>query len=73
MAKKTSKPAVDVLVSGGGSIFIFTALTQIAKDWVSENVSEEGFNPDLPNRVYVEHRYARDLAQGMIESGLRVV
>lgn len=28
MAKKTSKPAVDVLVSGGGSIFIFTALTR---------------------------------------------
>lgn len=74
-AKSTrpAKPAVDVLVSGGGTLYVFTAMTQRAKDWVSASIDpEEGFNPQLPNVVYVEARYAFDLAQGMQRSGLVV-
>jgi hypothetical protein len=62
----------DVVVNGGGSLFVFEALTETGRTWIAENVSTEGYNPDLPNRVYVEHRYAFDLARGMQQAGLRV-
>lgn len=72
MKSRKSKPAVDVLVSGGGSLFVFSMISDSAKSWAEENISREGFQPNFPNQVYVEHRYAHDLAQGLISSGLVV-
>jgi len=74
MPISSSKSAhkVDVKVTDGGTLFVFTALTKQAEDWIQSNVSEEGFNPQLPHVVYCEHRYARALAEGMIQSGLRL-
>jgi hypothetical protein len=69
---RTKVPQADVLVTGGGTLFVFHALSDSAKDWITENVSREGFNPQFPNVLYVEHRYARDLAAGMIDFGLVV-
>ena len=62
----------DVLVEGGGSIYVFRIFSESARDWVEEHVSREGFQPEFPNVLYVEHRYARDLALGFQQAGLRV-
>lgn len=64
---------VDVEVTGGGSVFIFNVLTPSARLWVEENVAKGDWNPDFPNSIVVEHRYARDLAAGMEAAGLVVV
>ena len=54
----------DVYVENHGSLFLFHIETKEAKEWVRENVGEIG----LP--LAVEHRYAYDLAQGMLDAGL---
>jgi hypothetical protein len=59
----------DVLVEGGGSIYIFRPLSESARVWIEANVSREGFHPDWPTLV-VEHRYAGHLAAGMQADGL---
>lgn len=66
----SSKPRADVLVSGGGSLYVFRALTDAAKEWIESNVSSEGFQPQFPEVLYVEHRYAHDLAAGMRDAGM---
>lgn len=62
----------DVIVTNHGSIFSFQPLTQAAKDWFEENVQIEDYQR-LGGSICVEHRYARDLAQGIIDAGLEVV
>ena len=54
----------DVYVENHGSLFLFHMETKEAKEWVRENVGEI----ELP--LAVEHRYAYDLAQGMLDAGL---
>lgn len=59
----------DLRVENHGSIFRFIPLTDFAREWIGEHVSEEGYHPAWPELV-VEHRYAADLAQGMAGDGL---
>ena len=54
----------DVYVENYGSLFLFHVKTEEAKTWVEANVGEA----ELP--LAVEHRYAYDLAQGMLDAGL---
>jgi hypothetical protein len=65
------KPKVDVTVENHGSLFLFTPHTQAAKDWVSENVGLESWQW-LGTGFAVEHRFALDLADGMLADGLEV-
>jgi hypothetical protein len=68
--KPTTKAReVDILIEGGGSIYIFRPLSDFARSWIEENVSRDGFHPDWPTLV-VEHRYAGNLAAGMQGDGL---
>lgn len=62
--------AVDVTVENCGGIFTFEPLTPAAEQWIDENVDSE--SQWLGGRLCVEHRYARDLAQGMMNDGLCV-
>jgi hypothetical protein len=60
----------DVTVEGGGSIFLFRPHTDAATDWIEEHVQ-----PDAQwfgGGLVVEHRYARDLADSMLQDGLDV-
>lgn len=62
---------VDVEVSGGGTVYLFTPLTQVAKDWVEEHVQVAGYQQFGPGFA-VDHRYAGPLADGMEAAGLVV-
>lgn len=71
MSKKSQRPDVRVTRAGLG-LFLFRPLTQPAKAWIAENV---GSGPDTTywgDALVVEHRYAEDLTEGMLNSGLRV-
>lgn len=67
-ACRPKTPAYDFEVRNEGTIFLFTPLTQAAKDWIAENIPDDAtyFGPAL----VVEHRYAADIAQGMLAAGL---
>lgn len=63
----------DVTVRNEGTIFLFTALTKIARDWVRTNVQLES-HMDLGSGIFAcEHHYARDIADGMQNDGLHVI
>ena len=60
----------DVTVENHGSIFLFALHTEAAREWVNDNVPEDA--QYLGSKLAVEHRYAADLAAGMIRDGLEV-
>ena len=60
----------DVTVENHGSVFTFQAHSEIARDWIDENVG--GTMVWIGDSLAVEPRYAWDLAQGMISDGLEV-
>ena len=61
------KPRIDATVENHGTIFTFHLHTKAAKAWWREHV-EHG--PHLGCLPVVEHRYARDIAEGMLDAGL---
>jgi len=62
--------ATDVEIRNEGSVFLLEPLTETAKQWIEENVIGE--TTWFGGSLCVEHRYAHNLAQGMIGDGLRV-
>lgn len=74
MARTTEKQAdanaVDVLLENYGSIFLFRPMTQAATNWISEHVQNDA--QWFGNALAVECRYARELAAGMANDGLRL-
>lgn len=68
--KRTQKTP-DIRVENHGSIFLFRWLTKAGKSWIGENVSAEGWQ-FFGDALAVDHHYARDLASGMLNDGLRV-
>ena len=65
------KAKADVLVSGGGTVYLFQPVTRAARAWVEEHVQLAGWQW-LGPAFAVEHRYAQDLAAGMSGDGLVV-
>ena len=70
MNEATTQP-VDVQIENCGSIFTFQPLTDAASDWIEQNVPTEPWQW-MGGRMCVEHRFARNLAQGMLDDGLKV-
>lgn len=71
MNTKTEDTTVDVEITNHGSIFLFQPLTDSAREWIEENVSEDA--QWFGGALAVEHGYAADLAIGMQGDGLVVV
>lgn len=67
---------IDIQVTReGGSLFLFYPLTDLGRSWLDENIYNGGSPEDVTtfgNALVVEHRYALDLAEGMINDGLVV-
>lgn len=61
---------VDVKVENHGSIFLFQPLSEAAREWIGEHVPEDA--TWFGGALVVEHRYASDLAQGMVDDDLEV-
>ena len=61
----------DIEVTGGGTLYRLEPKTDLARAWVEEHVSQEGFQPEWP-MVMVEHRYIDEIIQGMQADGLEV-
>ena len=62
----------DVRIQNEGSILLFHPLTEAAEQWMREHVlSDEA--QFFGKALVVEHRYAADLAEGMVNDGLEVV
>jgi len=61
---------LDVRVTNCGNIFTFDLLTDTATEWSDEHVPDDA--PRSGATLYVEHRFARDLADGMLADGLRL-
>lgn len=63
-------PQADVRIDREGSIFLFTPLTDAAREFIKEHVQADA--QWWAGSLVVEHRYARDLARGMANDGLRL-
>jgi len=61
----------DMLIDDNGTIFMFTPITALGREWVDEHLSLEGWQW-MGLSFAVEHRFAAGLAQGMKADGLRV-
>ena len=57
-------------VYDAGSIVMIETETTNETEWILDNVSAEGFNPDYPDRINVEARYAGALLFGAQADGI---
>jgi hypothetical protein len=62
---------VDFVVRSEGSIWLFTPLSQTARDFLSEHIQDDA--QYLGDSLVVSHRYVYDLLLGLREHGLRAV
>lgn len=62
----------DVEVENCGTLFRFRLMTDRALDWVYENVATEDHNWIGWRTLAVEHRFAKQISDGMQAAGLEV-
>lgn len=60
----------DITITDHGSIILVTPITDQAKAWVDDNVSEE--SQWFGNSLVVEPRYISNLVDGMSDAGLEL-
>ena len=51
------------------TLYRLAARSDEAKQWVTEHVSKEGYQPAYPDFIYIEHGYIGDLLSGIIDAG----
>jgi hypothetical protein len=66
MNKQEIKP--DVSVENHVNIFAFQPLTERGREWIDDNVQDGAIW--FGGALMVEHRYAGELANGMVNDGL---
>jgi hypothetical protein len=64
-------PAADFVLEDHGSLALLRPLTESARAWVEEKVSQDGFQPNWPT-VLIELRHVADILHGIAEAGLAV-
>lgn len=60
----------DVLIENHGSIILFRPLTPDGDAWIENNIGSDA--QYFGDALAVEHRYAEDIAEGMMSDGLTV-
>lgn len=60
----------DFLVCGEGNLMMLQPLTEPAKEWVREHLPSDA--PKFGSAVAIEHRYAQDIVNGILDDGLTV-
>lgn len=61
----------DIRVEDHGSIVLLVPESDIAKQWIEENIGQEGYQPYWPT-VLAEPRYVQTIIDGMESEGLTV-
>jgi hypothetical protein len=61
----------DVVVRNHGTVVLFELRSPAAREWVDENVQTEPWQW-LGRSLGVDHRFAGQLTDGMIDAGLEV-
>ena len=70
---QSENPQPDFIVENHGSIFLLKPLTPNALSWVEEHIGQHnGFQPNYPHSIVVEHRYISDIVEGIQNDGLAV-
>ena len=60
----------DFLVQNEGTCVVVTPVTPAAKTWVAEHIPDDA--PTWCGGVVIEHRYAFDVLDGIVNDGLVV-
>lgn len=60
---------VDVTITNHGTIFLFQLHSDAAREWWEANCPD---GESWAGAQVVEHRFARDIAQGLLDDGLEV-
>lgn len=60
----------DLIVSGGGTLYLLHANTSRGEEWVAEKIGPNV--QTLGAAIAVEHRYIRDIVLGAVQDGLVV-
>ncbi len=61
----------DIWIAGGAPVYLLRGKTAIGREWIEENIQEEGV-PFWCGSIVVEPRYMKAIVEGMLESGLTV-
>jgi len=63
---------MDIRIDHHGSIFLVHSLSNAGKEWIDENINTSEETQYFMGALVVEHRYIRDIAEGMVRDGLEV-
>jgi hypothetical protein len=66
----SSPPRPDLIVSGGGSIYLLFATSSLGEAWVNNHIPDDA--QWFAGGVAVEHRYIGEIVAGAVADGLRV-
>lgn len=72
MTAETMAAMADVEVENHGTIFLFRPMTSTAREWFDIHLVAP-WTQWFGGAVAVEHRFAREIAAGMMDDGLEVV
>jgi len=67
----TELPGADLRVEGHGSVFLLRPLTDTGREWLTENVANEGWQW-LGDALACEPRHVGDVIQGARAFGIKV-
>jgi hypothetical protein len=66
----SSPPKVDLLVHGGGSVYLLHPVSPTGAAWLDQHVTLD--TTRFGDTIVVEHRYIRDIVTEAVSDGLRV-
>ena len=67
---RSAERSPDVLIANEGTLFLFSPLSHVAKEWIEEHVEADA--QWFGSALVVEHRYALELAQALIDAGFAI-
>ena len=62
--------AIDVEVTGSGTVYAMHPLTEAAQRWLDDNIGSDAIY--MQGALMVEWRYVDEIIEGMLDDGLEV-
>ena len=63
---------MDIQIQNEGNIFLFRPISEAGKAWIDENLLLLDIQRFGQSTAVVEHRYAGDIANAILEAGLSI-